>query len=93
MSSQATSKGATKETRERAERVSVVSGSARATVVAEEDTPSPTPRTNPERTACSQLQLWKNHKAAEGKESVDNSLDTRCSFFRACSSLPMVRTD
>jgi hypothetical protein len=42
--SQTTSKGATKETRERAERVSVVSGSARATVVAEEDTPSPTTR-------------------------------------------------
>jgi hypothetical protein len=39
LSSQATSKGATKETRERAERVSVVSGSAEATVVAEEDGP------------------------------------------------------
>jgi hypothetical protein len=36
--SQATSKGATKETRERAERANVVRGSARATVVAEEDT-------------------------------------------------------
>jgi hypothetical protein len=35
--SQATSKGATKETRERAERANVVRGSARATVVAEED--------------------------------------------------------
>jgi hypothetical protein len=36
--SQATSKGATKETRERAERANAFRGSARATVVAEEDT-------------------------------------------------------
>jgi hypothetical protein len=36
--SQATFKGATKETRERAERANVVRGSARATVVAEEGT-------------------------------------------------------
>jgi hypothetical protein len=39
VSSKATSKGATKETRDRAERGSVVSGSARATVVADDDTP------------------------------------------------------
>jgi hypothetical protein len=38
--SQATSKGATEETRERAERANVVRGSDQATVVAEEDTPA-----------------------------------------------------
>jgi hypothetical protein len=49
--SQATSKGARgeEETRERAERVSVVSGSDQATVVAEEDTHTARPAQRTER--------------------------------------------
>jgi hypothetical protein len=46
VSSQATSKAATEETRDRAERGSAVRGSDRATVVAEEDTRADRPRNN-----------------------------------------------
>jgi hypothetical protein len=53
---QATFKGATKETRERAERANAFRGSARATVVAEEGNPTSPPRRDP--TAAAQIGGW-----------------------------------
>jgi hypothetical protein len=49
VSSQATSKAAPEETRDRAERVSAVGGSDQATVVAEEDTLASTARRDPKQ--------------------------------------------
>src|SRR5690242_13717503 len=51
-------------------------------------------RPNGSRLAVFLLQFrGKNHKKQRCQLNVDNSLDTRCTFFRSKSSLPMVRID